>query len=70
MEYQFKPPPGKLLQLHWINVQLKNYIGITLDFITHHPTLYILWFKIADMFIVCGVLYGVDDVDRRDTKIR
>ena len=26
--------------------------------------------QVADMFIVCGVLYAVDHVDLRDTKIR
>jgi hypothetical protein len=26
--------------------------------------------QVADMFIVCGVLYAVDHVDERDTKIR
>ena len=25
---------------------------------------------VADMFIVCGVLYAVDRTDARDTKIR
>ena len=30
---------------------------------------FVVW-KVADMFIVCGVLYAVDHVDLRDTKIR
>ena len=33
-------------------------------------SIFIFQFQIADMFIVCGVLYGVDHVDIRDTKIR
>lgn len=26
--------------------------------------------KLGEMFIVCGVLYGIDSVTERDTKIR
>ena len=59
VEYQFKPPSGKILQLYWINIRLKNYSKY---YIGHQkPSRHVMYAIISDsghVYCVRSPLWG------------
>ena len=56
--------------IHTIHYSMNNDLLFFLSQPEYMWNISLSHYQVADMFVVCGVLYAVDHVDLRDTRIR